>query len=103
MPRDYKLELLLNGSGAIEGLEKVRKGLCLYMGPTCDCKFMSGHQTYPRSEQTGCCEIRKGITVIEGLLELVAELKDRLADEKIVSELDQILSVLRRRPPVVCS
>jgi hypothetical protein len=51
----------------IEGLETIRKRLCCYAGPTCDCKFGASG----KGEETGCPEIRQAITLLRGEFEKV--------------------------------
>lgn len=51
----------------IESLERVRKGLCTYMGPTCDCKYGFPSDIRPGTEQTGCPELRDAIGFLRNL------------------------------------
>ena len=51
----------------LEGLERVRKGLCCYLGDRCDCKYGFDGTQRPGGEQTGCPEIRAAMEHIQQL------------------------------------
>jgi hypothetical protein len=65
----------------LEGIANLRKRICLYDCPTCDCKY--GHQwpedhveqlkqrfkVYADSEQTGCPELRQAYALLNALTE----------------------------------
>lgn len=51
----------------IEGVERVRKSLCCYAGPTCDCKYGISGSERPGSEQTGCPELRDVLGYLRNL------------------------------------
>lgn len=51
----------------IEELERVRRGLCCYMGPTCDCKYGFPSDRAAGTEQTGCPELRDAIALLRRL------------------------------------
>jgi hypothetical protein len=67
----------------LQGMENLRKRICHYDGPTCDCKY--GHQwpedtleqlrqrlnisTDSDSEQTGCPELRQAYALLNALTE----------------------------------
>lgn len=48
----------------VKGLLAIRKKLCCYMGPPCDCKYGYDPDDTPYSEQTGCPEIALAASII---------------------------------------
>lgn len=71
----------------VAALERLRLGLCTYMGDRCDCKYLPDEGVPPssmslgrRGEQTGCCEVRAAIARIRELEQRVAWLEDEVCE-----------------------
>lgn len=48
-------------------LAKVRKSICFYMGPTCDCKYLGEETEVGKGECSGCPELYQAIAMIEAM------------------------------------
>ncbi len=57
-----------------KSLQKIRKSICLYQGPYCDCKFLGEDSKLGESEFSGCPELYE----VEALLNVMTpeEFKD---------------------------
>jgi hypothetical protein len=68
----------------LTSLENTRKGVCLYMGPTCDCKYGGPPEEGQRmGENTGCPELRTVKALIEYMSqEEIDEVLNRQMKEK---------------------
>ena len=54
----------------LKSLERIRKTLCAYIGPTCDCKYMQDEDQYICSgceAGSGCPEIYTAINLIKSM------------------------------------
>lgn len=80
----------VNDERLIEGLEAIRKRLCVYPGPTCDCKFGASG----KGEQTGCPEVRQAIEYLKGQHEQVI-VWERSREDSAKHALERIRGVLR--------
>lgn len=50
-----------------KSVAKLRKAICYYMGPTCDCKYMGDDGEIGRGECSGCPELYEVIALIEAM------------------------------------
>lgn len=62
----------------LANLETLRKRLCCYTGPPCDCKFGNSGSPLGSSEVTGCPELYQAMDIIRG--------EDAAAKEKAAYE-----------------
>lgn len=79
-------------------LAAARERLCCYVGPGCDCKYMTMNgEPFHSSEATGCCELSDALRVLDACAakDAVIERLEREVEEHIAVIVDAQAEIAR--------